>query len=39
MIEPIKEKKKFDINELVSKMPKEYKIVEEFRGNVGIEEW
>jgi len=40
IIEPIeKEKIKYDINELVSKIPKDYKASEEMVSSVGIEEW
>lgn len=40
IIEPIqKEKIKYDINELVSKIPKEYRAKEEFTSFVGQEEW
>jgi len=40
IIEPIKyEKIKYDINELVSKIPKDYKAKEEFISVVGNEEW
>ncbi len=40
IIEPIeKEKVKFDINELVSKIPKGYKAKEEITSVVGSEEW
>jgi len=40
IIEPIrKEKIKFDINELVSKIPKDYKAKEEITSVVGLEEW
>lgn len=40
IIEPIaKEKIKYDINELVSKIPKNYKVREEIISSVGNEEW
>ncbi len=40
VIEPIqKEKIKYDINELVSKIPKNYKAKEEMISSVGLEEW
>ncbi|MDX9744610.1 MAG: AbrB/MazE/SpoVT family DNA-binding domain-containing protein [Arcobacteraceae bacterium] len=40
IIEPIKEpKEKYDINELVSQIPLNYKISEEFNHKIGIEEW
>ncbi len=40
IIEPIKEKrKKYDINDLVSKIPDNYKTYEEFSEKVGVEEW
>ncbi len=40
IIEPIqKEKIKYDINELVSKIPKDYKAKEELTSSVGMEEW
>ncbi len=40
IIEPIKEKrKKYDINDLVSKIPDNYKPYEKFSEKVGIEEW
>ena len=40
IIEPIeKEKIKYDINELVSKIPKDYKANEEIISSVGREEW
>ena len=40
VIEPIqKEKIKYDINELVSKIPKDYKAKEEMISSVGLEEW
>ena len=40
IIEPIqKEKVKYDINELVSKIPKDYSVKEEFTSSVGLEEW
>ncbi|MDA3909716.1 MAG: AbrB/MazE/SpoVT family DNA-binding domain-containing protein [Sulfurimonas sp.] len=40
IVEPIaKEKIKYDINELVSKIQKDYKVQEEFTSVVGMEEW
>jgi len=40
IIEPIKdERKKYDINDLVRKIPSDYKPHEEFDKNMGIEEW
>lgn len=40
IIEPIKKEKiKYDINELVAKIPKDYKAKEEFTSSAGIEEW
>jgi antitoxin MazE len=40
IIEPIKEKrKKYDINDLVKKIPNDYKPYEEFDNKEGIEEW
>ncbi len=40
IIEPIKKEKiKYDINELVAKIPKDYKANEEFSLSVGLEEW
>ena len=40
IIKPIKDKrKKYDINELVSKIPDGYKSYEEFNDKAGSEEW
>lgn len=39
IIEPIKEKKTFDINELVSKMPSDYVACEEIDDTMGSEVW
>jgi len=40
VIEPIKKEKiKYDINELVSKIPQNYNPKEEFNTSVGLEEW
>ncbi len=40
IIEPIKNRrKKYDINDLVNKIPDNYKPHEEFNAKVGIEEW
>ena len=38
IIEPIKEKKKFNINDLVAQMPSDYKVSEAITGCVGKEE-
>jgi antitoxin MazE len=38
ILEPVK-KKKYDIRELVKKVPKDYKPHEEFQNQMGIEEW
>lgn len=40
IIEPIKKEKiKYDINELVAKIPKDYQAKEEFTSSAGREEW
>ncbi len=39
IIEPIKKKKKYDIKDLVSQLPSDYKVVEEFDDTFGKEEW
>ena len=39
IIEPIKEEKKFDINELVSQIPSDYVASEELADTFGKEEW
>jgi len=40
VLEPIKQsREKYDINELVNKLPKNYKVCEEFDNKVGLEEW
>ncbi|MEA2027585.1 MAG: AbrB/MazE/SpoVT family DNA-binding domain-containing protein [Campylobacterota bacterium] len=39
IIEPIKKRKKYTIDELVAKMPKNYQATEEFNDRVGQEEW
>ena len=39
IIEPIKQKKEFDIHELVSKMPSDYMVNEEIDDMAGKEEW
>ena len=40
ILEPLKkEKQKYDIKELVSKLPQDYKISEEFSTQMGEEEW
>ena len=40
VIEPIKKERiKYDINDLVKKIPKDYKAYEEFDNKIGVEEW
>ena len=40
ILEPIKKtRKKYNINELVKQIPKDYKPYEEFNNKTGIEEW
>ena len=40
ILEPIKkQKKRYDIHDLVKKVPKDYKPHEEFETKMGIEEW
>ncbi len=39
IIEPIKKKKKYDIKDLVSQLPSDYKVVEELDDTLGKEEW
>jgi len=40
ILEPIKpSREKYDINELVSKLPSNYKVNEEFDSKIGLEEW
>ncbi len=39
ILEPVKKRKKYDIDELIAKMPKEYKPIEEISDSVGQEEW
>jgi len=39
IIEPVKEKKIFDINELVSQIPSDYIASEEISDTLGKEEW
>jgi len=40
VIEPIKQTRvKYDINDLVNKLPADYKACEEFDTKTGIEEW
>ena len=40
IIEPIKQKReKYDIYDLVKKIPKEYKPYEEFQSKAGLEQW
>ena len=40
VIEPVKEvREKYNINDLVKKLPSDYKVIEEFNSTVGLEEW
>jgi len=40
ILEPVKKDRvKYDINQLVSKLPKDYKATEEFNDKVGLEQW
>jgi len=40
VLEPIKQsRERYDINELINKLPKNYKSYEEFDNKVGLEEW
>jgi len=39
ILEPIRKKKKYNIQELVKKVPKDYKPYEEFDNKMGKEEW
>jgi antitoxin MazE len=40
ILEPIKQsREKYDINDLVKQLPKDYNIYEEFDNKVGLEEW
>jgi len=40
VLEPIKQSRdKYDINDLINKMPKNYKTYEEFANKIGSEEW
>jgi len=39
ILEPIKKRKKYSIDELVAKMPKDYKATEELSDRTGQEEW
>jgi len=40
VLEPIKEERvKYDINDLVKKIPKDYKAYEEFDDKIGLEQW
>ena len=39
VIEPIQEKEKISLNELVSNIPKNYKPTEEFNSQQGLEKW
>jgi antitoxin MazE len=40
IIEPIRQRReKYDINELVQKLPKNYRPQETFENKVGLEEW
>jgi antitoxin MazE len=40
VLEPIRQsREKYNINDLVSNLPKNYKIYEEFNDKIGLEEW
>jgi antitoxin MazE len=39
ILEPVKKKEKYNINELVKQIPKDYKPYEEFNDKKGLEEW
>jgi antitoxin MazE len=40
ILEPVKKDRvKYDINQLVSKLPKVYKATEEFNDKAGLEQW
>jgi len=39
ILEPICHKKKYNIRDLVKKIPKDYKPTEEFQTPMGVEEW
>jgi len=40
ILEPVKKDRvKYDINQLVSKLPKDYKATEEFNDKAGLEQW
>lgn len=40
ILEPIKQaREKYDINDLVKKIPQDYKTYEEFDNKVGLEKW
>jgi len=40
ILEPIKKERiKYDINDLVKKIPKDYKAIEEFDDKIGLEQW
>ena len=39
ILEPVKKRKKYNIKELVKKIPSDYKPYEEFNDKSGIEEW
>jgi antitoxin MazE len=39
ILEPVTHKKKYNIHDLVKKVPKDYKAKEEFETKMGIEEW
>jgi antitoxin MazE len=39
ILEPIKHKKKYNIHDLVKKVPKGYRVKEEFDTKMGLEEW
>ena len=40
ILEPIKkQREKYDINDLVEKIPKDYKVYEEINDKAGLEQW
>ena len=39
ILEPIKKRKKYNIDELVKNIPADYKPYEEFNNKIGMEEW
>ena len=40
ILEPIKkQREKYDINDLVKKIPKDYKVYEEINDKTGLEQW